>query len=96
MGENGHVGDGWLSPFTVPLERSQHCLLTGHTPVQKGKKNTCTSWARLSVPVLWLFLGFECGDKVRSEVPKELFLREGMGAETSLPPKGERMAIHPN
>ena len=27
----------WLSPFTVHLKLSQHCLLIGHTPVQNKK-----------------------------------------------------------
>ena len=31
----------WLSPFTVHLELSKHCLLIGFTPIQnkKFKKN---------------------------------------------------------
>ena len=29
--------DVWLSPFTVHLKLSQHCLLIGYTPVQNKK-----------------------------------------------------------
>ena len=28
----------WLSPFTVHLKLSQHCLLIGYTPVKKKKE----------------------------------------------------------
>ena len=27
----------WLSPFTVHLKPSQHCSLTGYTPIQNKK-----------------------------------------------------------
>ena len=27
----------WLCPFAVHLKLSQHCLLTGHTPIQNKK-----------------------------------------------------------
>ena len=33
----------WLSPFTVHLKLSHHCLLMGYTPIQNKKilKNDC-------------------------------------------------------
>ena len=33
-GEEIHV-HAWLSPFTVHLKLSQHCLLISYTPIQK-------------------------------------------------------------
>ena len=40
VGEWIHV-NVWLSPFTIHLKQSQHCLLTDYTPIQnrKFKKN---------------------------------------------------------
>ena len=32
MGEE--FGGEWMSPFAVCLKLSQHCLLTGYTPIQ--------------------------------------------------------------
>ena len=32
----------WLSPFTIHLKLSQHCLLIGFTPIQNKKKESTT------------------------------------------------------